>query len=59
MSKIVFDDHSYIETIKSEDKIIIAIAAADSDKPLSMIVNSVELTKDQFNIIIKELTVNN
>lgn len=55
MNKIVFDDGSYIELVKINDKITITIGAIDNDRPLSMIINSLELTIEQFNSLFNEL----
>ena len=53
--KIEFNDHSFIEIYKSinNDKVFITISARDSEKSLSTIINSVELTLEQFNNLIK------
>lgn len=53
--KIQFPDHSYIEILKSKspNKVMITIVAKDSNKPLETIANSVELTIEQFNELIK------
>lgn len=53
--KIDFPDKSYIEIVPSEQNhnIIITIVARDGENPLTIIANSVELTKEQFNLITK------
>ena len=52
--KITFNDKSYIEVIKSNTgKIIITIVARENKNDLSVIANSVELTPEQFNDLIK------
>jgi hypothetical protein len=55
--KIVFDDKSFIECKKSEtpDKIIITISAKDGVNPLKKIINSCELTTDEFKQLISEV----
>lgn len=56
--KIQFDDKSYIEAHKSENpgRIIITIAAKDSENPLKKITNSVELTQEQFKNLFLDIT---
>lgn len=53
--KVVFDDKSYIEIVKSNHpgKFLITIAAKDGKDPLTTIANSVELTTEQFNQLVK------
>lgn len=53
--KVQFQDKSYVEIIKSNTpgKIMITIVARDHDKPLATIVNSVEITEEQFQNLIK------
>lgn len=53
--KQVFDDKSYVEVKKSAttDKIIITIAALDPQSKRVSIINSVELTQEQFDQLIK------
>lgn len=51
--KIQFQDKSYIEITKSNDKVIITIVAHDHNSPLATIANSVELTKEQFDQLIQ------
>lgn len=52
MSKIQFDDKSYIDCQKSGDKFIIIISARDASNPLKKITNAVELTEDEFKNLI-------
>ena len=56
--KIEFDDKSYIEVVKSAapNKIVISIQAKDYDNPLKKITNSVEITKDQFQLFLDEMS---
>lgn len=56
--KIEFDDKSFIECKKSDtsDKIIILIQAKDYLNPLKKIINTVELTQEQFKQLISDLT---
>ena len=53
--KINFDDKSYIEIVKSvnSDKFFISIAAKSKDNQNSLVVNSVELTKEQVEAFLK------
>ncbi len=53
--KILFENQSYIEVAKSHTpgKIIITIAAKNNEKPLETIANSVELSEEQFNNLVK------
>jgi hypothetical protein len=57
MSKIIFDDKSFIECKKAEhsNKIIIIITAKDYDNPLKMISNAVEITEEQFKKLVSEI----
>ena len=50
MTKIEFENRSYIEVIKSptQGKIVITIVVRDHTNPLSTIANSVEITEEQF-----------
>jgi len=54
MKKITFEDHSYIEIIKQNTgKIMLTIVARENSTSATVIANSVELTKDQFNQLVK------
>jgi hypothetical protein len=53
--KITFEDNSFIEIIKQNDKIIISIQAKDFNNPLKKINNSVEITEEQFKELIKDI----
>jgi lysophospholipase L1-like esterase len=57
MVKILFDDKSYIEVQKSiePDKIFITIGAQDAVNPLKKIVNSVEISSEQFKKLIADI----
>lgn len=56
--KIEFPDKSYVDCQKSINpgKIMITIAAKDHDNPLKKIVNSVELTIDDFKRMIADVS---
>lgn len=53
--KITFEDHSYIEISKLPitDKIMITIGAKDGERKTISIINSVELTQEQFAELVK------
>jgi hypothetical protein len=53
--KITFDDKSFAEIKKSHtsDKIIFTIGALDGQSKRVSIINSVELTQEQFDQLIK------
>lgn len=55
--KINFEDKSYLEVKNSEKDgyVTIIIQAKDFENPLKKITNIVEITKQQFDEIIKEL----
>lgn len=55
--KIEFPDKSYIECQKSVNpgKITVTIAAKDHENPLKKIINSVELTIDDFKRMIVDV----
>lgn len=57
MSKIVFEDKSSVEVRKSNEpgKIVISIQATDGSNPLKKIVNSVEITSEEFKSLIKDI----
>ena len=57
MSKIVFDDRSYIAAQKSDEpgKIIIVISAKDGTNPLKRISNSISLTEEEFKKLISDI----
>ena len=57
--KITFKDRSYIEIRKTDknDNILIIIGAKDVEDQQKKIVNSVEITKDQFEQLISEFNV--
>lgn len=51
--KIEFSDKSYIECKKNEaGKMVIIIQAKDQNNPLKKITNAVELTVEQFELLI-------
>jgi hypothetical protein len=53
--KITFEDKSYIEIVKSTipNKVIITIAARDSNNHLATVANSVEITIEQLAELVK------
>jgi hypothetical protein len=53
--KIDFDDKSYVEAKRSATtgKIILTIGALDGQSKRVSIINSVELTQEQFDTLIK------
>lgn len=54
--KINFDDTSYIEMSFSQNgKIMIVLSARDGKNPKNNIVNSAEISQEQFLLISKEL----
>lgn len=55
MSKLVFDDKSYIQIKKNEDKIIIIISAKDQNNSLKKITNAVEISEEEFKTIISDV----
>ena len=60
MSKIVFEDKSYVEIKKStteSNKIVLIIHAKDQSNALKRVVNAVEITDDQFRQLISDVQV--
>lgn len=59
MSKIIFEDKSFIECKKSDtsDKIIILIQAKDQNNNLKKITNMVELSFEEFKNLISEMKI--
>lgn len=57
MSKIVFEDKSYIQIKKSDEpeKILVIISAKDSQNPLKKIINSIEITEEEFKKLISDV----
>jgi hypothetical protein len=55
--KIKFDDNSSVECKKSDspDKIWIIIQAKDQSNPLKKIINSIEITKEEFKNLISDI----
>jgi nitrate reductase NapAB chaperone NapD len=55
--KIDFDDKSYIEVKNSDEpgKVIIIISAKDHLNAQKKIINSVEITKEQFDLLIGDV----
>ena len=53
MSRLIFEDKSYVEIYKKPDgKILISIGAKDVSSPTSFTVNSVEITQEELNKLI-------
>lgn len=57
--KLIFDDKSFIEIVKSNSpgKIIITVSAKDRADLNKKITNSVELTEDQIKSLIGDLNL--
>lgn len=55
MSKIIFEDRSFIECNKVDDKIVLTISAKDGKDPLKKIVNACELTVEEFKKMISDI----
>ena len=57
MSKIVFEDRSYIDCYKSNEpgKIMIVISAKDGSNPLKKITNACTLTLEELKNLIKDV----
>jgi hypothetical protein len=53
--KISFDDQSYIELTKLNDKVVIIIQAKDPNSSLKKINNEVHLTLDEFKKLTSEI----
>jgi hypothetical protein len=52
--KISFESGEYIELVKSNGVVILAIASKHPTKPKSLLINSAEITLEQF----KQLSLN-
>jgi hypothetical protein len=57
MTKLEFDDQSCIEIKKSSDanKVIISIVAKDAVNTLKKVINSVEISREQWDILIADM----
>lgn len=57
--KITFEDKSYIECRKSDvpDKILVIISAKDHANTLKKIINSCELTLEEFKKLISDVSI--
>jgi tRNA threonylcarbamoyladenosine modification (KEOPS) complex Pcc1 subunit len=53
--KIEFEDKSFIEIKKSNDKVIIMIQAKDHTNSLKKITNAVEITAEEFKKLISDV----
>lgn len=54
--KIEFEDKSYLEIKKNDDKVVVVIQAKDHQNSLKKITNSVEIGLEDFKKIIVEIT---
>ena len=54
--KIIFEDKSYIEIKKDNDKVMVIIQAKDVENPRKNIINVCELTNEQFKAIYEEIS---
>lgn len=50
-----FDNNSYVQITKSNGKVSITVAAADSDNHRAVIVNSAEVTIAEFDNLISDV----
>jgi hypothetical protein len=60
MSKLIFEDKSYIEIKKSStesNKIVLIIHAKDQSNALKRVINAVEITTDEFKQLIADIQV--
>jgi len=54
--KISFDDYSYIEIIINQNnKVQITLGARDKNNSKSQIINSVEISKDEFSNFVRDI----
>ena len=53
--KITFEDKSFVECNKADDKIVLTISAKDKSDPLKKIVNAVEITQEEFKKLISDV----
>lgn len=53
--KIDFADKSYVSLESKDGIIVISIGASSQDNPLSMIINTVELSKEDFEKLVSNL----
>ncbi len=55
--KIFFEDKSFVEIRKSDNpgKILVIVQAKDHENPLKKITNTVELTADEFKLLISDM----
>lgn len=53
--RIDFDDKSYVEIKKTQDKIIIIIQAIDHNDKMKKVINAVEITSEQFKSLISDI----
>jgi hypothetical protein len=55
--RIDFDNSSFIEIYYSEDKVSIILGAKDANNHLKKIVNSAEVSIDEWNKLIEEIPI--
>ena len=57
MSRVVFDDKSYVEIKKSKEpgKFMVIIQAKDGDNALKKITNCVELSKEELITLLSDV----
>lgn len=50
-----FDDNSYIEIKKDNNKVLISIAGRDGENPRSVVINVAELTIEEFKLLLSDV----
>lgn len=58
MSRLEFEDDSFIELVFLEDKVSISLGARENDNLLKKRINAVELTMEQFKELFKDCPIN-
>ena len=53
--KLEFDDKSYIEIIKSNEKICVSIGAKSMENSKKVILNSVELSMEDLKLLLSDI----
>ncbi len=54
--KISFESGEYVELVKSNGKVMIAIASKHPSKPKSLLVNSAEVTQEQLKQLLLDIS---
>lgn len=54
--RIDFDDGSYVEFRKSDDKYLIIVSAKDAQNSLKRITNAAEISVEELNSLIKSIS---